>query len=361
MHTRLLPIALAFIVVASACHGTLVPPDPDPDPDPAPGFVAVTFTGLPAPWSARGYGVLTGASGDGAVFTVVESGSLDDVPPGTYVFEPQTLPLCGVEYVPDRATIDVTVASGSAVQVDVTYSAASVSRVGYRARVTGVHSVVSIEEDVELEATLVLDGDRLTTFGCLRYFELEDFEQGEVAGADVRVGNAADHFVAAGGVMAVLDVVGPACEDVALAAGPGSACTVYLDGSHTLGNDHVAAILAANAYLRVDVPAAQTGALLAPVPGEGVAPKQGGTLVIDIDASVPGEVCLEGPLEAALPADFCVSETTVRSDQLSGTYQVVSIDDGPADAPQFHVDGDPASVAPGVTATVRVEVQVTTF
>lgn len=117
----------------------------------------------------------------------------------------------------------------------------------------------------------------------------------------------------------------------------------------------------AHAYLRVDVPAARMGTLVAAVPGDGIAPLEGGTLVIVIDAYVPGEVCLEGPLEAPLPLTYCVSETTVLVDQPSGTYVVVSIDDGPPDSPSYRVESDPVSIVPGKTATVRVEVQLTTF
>lgn len=331
------------------------------DTGPEVGSVRVSFTGLPTPWSGQGLGVLTAQESPAAAVSVVESGVIEGLSPGRYVLEALPLPLCGVEYVPDAAAAEITVVAGATVDFSVAYGAGSVERLGYRARVTGVHSVVSITEELEMEATLMLVGQRVKTFACIRYLELDDFEQGPVSDADLRLGNAADFFVYGGQVMATLDVAAQPCEPVTLPAGPGSSCTVYLDGLHLLSDEHRSGVTSGNAFLRAAVPAARMGALLAAAPGDGVAPLEGGTLLIEIDDSLSVEVCLEGPLEAPLPATLCLAETTSLANQLTGTYTLLSIDGGPPDDAAFLVDGDPATVVPGETVTIRVELRFTTF
>jgi hypothetical protein len=322
--------------------------------EPPVGSLSVGFSGLPGPWSDAGY--VTVRTPGGSDLPLFASGTLTDLPVGTYEVTAHALPICGVGYGPLRPTFDVEVLAGATATIDVAYATVTVSTLRFTARVTGVHSNAG---PVEIFGTLVLEGSVLKTFACHR-----SWVDGSVTAASVRRGNVKDVYVEDAPV--VVELTTHFDDTSCLEEDQPTFCTTFIDGTHLLTPEQVADLEAGRSYLHVNEP--RGAAILAATSDP--EHHRGGNVELIVDASSVDvawhdqyDVCVGGVLWDDWDtffdiADVCTSHGTLLFEDLySGVHWVrISASQAASDALHFEGDGDVVTVRPGATSTLRVTV-----
>lgn len=317
------------------------------------GALQVGFSGLPGPWPDAGYALLVGPDDDET--PVLDTTTLTDLPTGDYRLDIQPLPICGVGYLPQPATLPLQIEADATAVATIDYAPAAsggLQTEGYRASVVGVHSN---SNNVRMYVTLVQDAGRLVAFGCT----VSSIEPAGFSGADVRDGNVKNFFVEDAPIVATFDVGEESCETD---GGRMDDCKSYVSGAHDLAPDEVEALGAGGLYLRVGASSANGSNLLAQIVPDAGDPSTGvgGDLEVLVDTTgMPQAVrdvfaiCVEGRFELGLADGYCTSEDAIYTDLYSGSYEAFLSGFGLNDE-DFEIGGDPAEVRPGTTATIEV-------